>query len=104
MTEDKSEKEFILTNPAVAAELMGINDQNLQLLEESLGVTLNAFSDRIKIVGPQVAVQQTYDILANLDQLLRQGIKISAPDVISATKMAKMVHWNTSKNYIRKYC
>lgn len=89
MTEDKSEKEFILTNPAVAAELMGINDQNLQLLEESLGVTLNAFSDRIKIVGPQVAVQQTYDILANLDQLLRQGIKISAPDVISATKMVQ---------------
>ena len=89
MTEDKSEKEFILTNPAVAAELMGINDQHLQLLEESLGVTLNAFSDRIKIVGPHVEVQQTYDILANLDQLLRQGIKISAPDVISATKMAQ---------------
>lgn len=89
MTEDKNEKEFVLTNPAVAAELMGINDQHLQLLEESLGVQLNAFSDRIKINGSSVAVQQAYDILANLDQLLRQGIKISAPDVISANKMAK---------------
>lgn len=68
--------------------LVGVNNQFLTLIEEGLSVELNLFGDEIKISGPQPNVDQAYEVLGNLYQVLTKGIMISSPDVVSALKMA----------------
>ncbi|KRK34220.1 PhoH family protein [Loigolactobacillus bifermentans] len=89
MTEGQVTKEFRVSNPDEAINLMGNQDSFLTLLEDGFHVTLNAFGDVIKITGLSEAASQVYAILQNLLQLDHQGIKISQADVVSAIKMAQ---------------
>ncbi|MFD0897609.1 PhoH family protein [Loigolactobacillus binensis] len=88
MTEEQDVKVFRVSSPEQALSLMGNQDKNLNLLEDGLHVTLNAFGNEIKITGTSEAASRTYAVLTNLLQLLGQGIAISGEDVVSAIKMA----------------
>lgn len=83
------EKIFKLENTEQQVGLLGAQDNFLSLLEEGIGVELNAFGDEIKIKGEDENVDITYDILKQLTYLIKTGVKLNATDVVSAIKMAE---------------
>lgn len=83
------EKNFKIENTEQQVGLLGAQDNFITLLEEGIGVELNAFGDEIKIKGEDDKVDITYDILKQLTYLIKTGVKLNATDVISAIKMAE---------------
>ncbi|MCG0629211.1 PhoH-like protein [Lactiplantibacillus plantarum] len=89
MTENsKYEQKFLIADPAQSVALLGPEDAHLALIEDGLHVQLHVFGDQMTISSDdEVAVHNTQAVLDNLTSLIKQGIQIGAPDVISAIKM-----------------
>ncbi|MCR1894792.1 PhoH family protein [Lactobacillus rodentium] len=68
--------------------LVGINDANLRLLEESYDIRVTDTGSEIEVVGDQEVVDKVLNILSALDKVITKGVNINATDVISAVKMA----------------
>ncbi|MCT3221615.1 PhoH family protein [Lactiplantibacillus plantarum] len=84
----KYEQKFLIADPAQSVALLGPEDAHLALLEDGLHVQLHVFGDQMTISSDdEVAVHNTQAVLDNLTSLVKQGIQIGAPDVISAIKM-----------------
>ncbi|MGJ3789577.1 PhoH family protein [Lactiplantibacillus argentoratensis] len=84
----KYEQKFLIADPAQSVALLGPEDAHLALLEDGLHVQLHVFGDQMTISSDdEVAVHNTQAVLDNLTSLIKQGIQIGAPDVISAIKM-----------------
>ncbi|MEO3731561.1 PhoH family protein [Lactiplantibacillus plantarum] len=84
----KYEQKFLIADPAQSVALLGPEDAHLALIEDGLHVQLHAFGDQMTISSDdEVAVHNTQAVLDNLTSLIKQGIQIGAPDVISAIKM-----------------
>lgn len=84
----KYEQKFLIADPAQSVALLGPEDSHLALLEDGLHVNLHVFGDQMTISGDdEAAVHNTQAVLDNLTSLIKQGIQIGAPDVISAIKM-----------------
>lgn len=84
----KYEQKFLIADPGQSVALLGPEDQHLAMLEDGLHVTLHVFGDQMTIASDdEEAVHKTYAVLENLTSLIKQGIQIGAPDVISAIKM-----------------
>lgn len=83
------EKIFRVSSPEVEVALLGTQDKYVAILEEGLDVTVAAFGDQLKISGPAEQVEQTLAILNKLTGLIRSGIVIGSPDIVSAIKMAQ---------------
>ncbi|MFD1431840.1 PhoH family protein [Lacticaseibacillus yichunensis] len=89
MAEESSEKIFLLADADQAISLAGINDQNFARIEEGLGVTIAPTGQGLRLTGPAEKVSLTYQLLSQMLVLLGQGIRLSAPDIQSAIKMAQ---------------
>lgn len=85
---DEVTKELQINNGDIAVALFGNHDKNLTLLEESLNVTINSRGEKIDVSGQEKNVDTTVSILRQLQELLKKGISIGAPDIIGALKMA----------------
>ena len=84
----KYEQKFLIADPAQSVARLGAEDAHLALLEDGLHVQLHVFGDQMTISSDdEVAVHNTQAVLDNLTSLIKQGIQIGAPDVISAIKM-----------------
>jgi len=83
------EKTFQTTDTDTALTLAGINDENLKLIEDGLGVTITAFGQEIRLSGPEGEVNLAYSLLSQMLQLLGQGIRLAPQDVVSAVNMAQ---------------
>lgn len=84
----KYEQKFLIADPAQSVALLGPEDAHLALLEDGLHVQLHVFGDQMTISSDdEVAVHNTQAVLDNLTSLIKQGIQIGTPDVISAIKM-----------------
>lgn len=84
----KYEQKFLIADPAQSVALLGPEDAHLDLIEDGLHVQLHVFGDQMTISSDdEVAVHNTQAVLDNLTSLIKQGIQIGAPDVISAIKM-----------------
>lgn len=84
----KYEQKFLIADPAQSVALLGPEDAHLALLEDGLHVQLHVFGDQMTISSDdEAAVHNTQAVLDNLTSLIKQGIQIGAPDVISAIKM-----------------
>ncbi|WEV44442.1 PhoH family protein [Lactobacillus sp. ESL0684] len=79
---------FIPKNPENIQKLVGINDRNLTLLAEGYDTSVVDIGNQIVIDGETNSVKKVLDVLKALDQVLETGVTISAPDVVSAMKMA----------------
>ena len=91
MSEEQSgsyEQSYRLDSPQVEIGLLGAQDKYVALLESGMRVTVNPFGDHLTIIGDQVDVKLTVDVLDQLVKLLEQGIMISSTDIVSAMKMA----------------
>lgn len=89
LTENSNyEQKFLIADPGQSVALLGPEDQHLAMIEDGLHVSLHVFGDQMTISGDdEEAVHKTYAVLENLTSLIKQGIQIGAPDVISAIKM-----------------
>ena len=79
---------FTPTKPDTIINLVGINDANLRLLEESYDIRVTDTGSEIEVVGDQEVVDKVLNILSALDKVITKGVNINATDVISAVKMA----------------
>nr|WP_245741786.1 PhoH family protein [Pisciglobus halotolerans] len=77
-----------LKDPALAQSLYGAQDKHLKLLEDNMEVVINSRGDQLLIVGSKEKIDQTADILIQLQELLHSGIQIGQADVVTAIKMA----------------
>lgn len=79
---------FTPTKPDTIMNLVGINDANLRLLEESYDIRVTDTGSEIEVVGEQEVVDKVLNILSALDKVITKGVNINATDIISAVKMA----------------
>lgn len=86
--EESIEAVFTPTKPENIMNLVGINDANLKLIEESYDVKVTDTGSEIEVNGAQDAVKHALDVLTALDKVVTKGISITATDVVSAVKMA----------------
>jgi phosphate starvation-inducible protein PhoH and related proteins len=54
--------------------LFGTRDENLRLIEDSLGVHIDLRSDAVHVEGPEAAVARVRQIFADFEALRRQGV------------------------------
>src|SRR6185503_16751757 len=56
--------------------LFGTRDENLRLIEDSLGVRIDLRSDAVHVEGPDEAVARVQRIFQDFESLRRQGINL----------------------------
>ena len=86
--EESIEAVFTPTKPENIMNLVGINDANLKLIEESYDIKVTDTGSEIEVNGPKDSVKKALDVLTALDKVVTKGISITATDVVSAVKMA----------------
>ena len=80
---------FTPSDPKNIVNLVGINDSNLKLLEETYDISIVENGNTIQLSGDESTVASAVAVLNALDKVITDGIMISATDVISASKMAE---------------
>lgn len=94
-------KQVIVTNGDWMIALIGNQDQNIQLLEESYPVSIAVRGEVITIKGEDEAdVNEVSDIFFMLIHLLERNITPRTMDVVTAIKMAKN---NTLEFFVNLY-
>lgn len=76
-----------LEDPAAAKLLFGENDNNLKLVEKSIGVRIHARGDTLAVSGDRVDVQLTERLLFELYDIIRRGHPIYPNDILSAIRI-----------------
>ena len=82
------EATFTPTKPETIMNLVGINDANLRLIEESYDVQVTDTGSEIEVTGEESIVKKIMQIFTALDKVVTRGVTITATDVVSAIKMA----------------
>jgi len=83
-----SESTLTLSDPQLALQLFGPQDNNLRLVRNQLGVAITHRSGQIRISGPADSVRLATEILERLkDKVVRQG-KIGPEEVVDALTQA----------------
>ncbi|MBI0021921.1 PhoH family protein [Lactobacillus sp. W8172] len=80
---------FIPKNAENIQKLVGVNDRNLSILAEGYDATIVDTGNQIVIEGNDDSIKKTLAVLKALDNIVSANINISAPDVVSAMKMAE---------------
>ena len=80
---------FTPSDPKNIVNLVGINDANLKLLEETYDISIVENGNTIQLSGDESTVASAVAVLNALDKVITDGSMISATDVISASKMAE---------------
>ena len=80
---------FIPKNAENIQKLVGVNDRNLSILAEGCDATIVDTGNQIVIEGSDDNIKKTMAVLKALDNIVSANINISAPDVVSAMKMAE---------------
>lgn len=94
---DIFQSEFYLKNPATQAQILGVGDANIALIEKNLNVTLAAVGEKITIIGSDEAIKLTTAVLTTLERLSQSDVTLSAGDVAaacSAAKRGKLAYFN----------
>ncbi|HWA08726.1 MAG TPA: PhoH family protein [Opitutaceae bacterium] len=73
-------KTLYFPNPRQLHQLYGGRDENLGLVEQSLGVRLVSRDDWLKIDGPADAIARTETLFGHLNEARGQGVVIRTPD------------------------
>ena len=78
-----------LESPNEAAELFGVNDSNLKLLESELSVNIISRGETISIAGNEENLESADEILHALLAIVRKGIKVGPREVAYAINLAE---------------
>ena len=69
--------------------LLGNQDKNVSLLEDTLDVIINSRGTHIEIKGSEEHVKTVHSLLAQLLELIKKGVQISQSDMMTAIQMAE---------------
>ncbi|WP_424685526.1 PhoH family protein [Enterococcus sp.] len=89
MTEERQTLQMKLTESDDIAMLLGAHDKNLKLIEENTDTVIRARGEVIQIEGSPEATDLAKAVIEAIQELIKRGINISTPDVVSALKMGK---------------
>lgn len=89
LTEERQTLQMKLTESDDIAMLLGAHDKNLKLIEENTDTVIRARGEVIQIEGSPEATDLTKAVIEAIQELIKRGINISTPDVVSALKMGK---------------
>lgn len=78
-----------LEHPDDLLALFGSNERHLRFLEDELGVTIHARSEQVQILGEEVDVELTRQVIQALQVLVSRGMIINSSDVVTAINMAR---------------
>ncbi|MEO1781692.1 PhoH family protein [Enterococcus diestrammenae] len=87
MTEERQTLQMKLTESDDIAMLLGAHDKNLKLIEENTDTVIRARGEVIQIEGSPEATDLAKAVIEAIQELIKRGINISTPDVVSALKM-----------------
>lgn len=87
--EQQTKKTIQINDPQDAINIFGVNDGNLNLIEEGLNVKVHAFGDSIDIVGEGSDVSKANALISKLIKLSNNGITFGSADIVSGLKMAE---------------
>ncbi|WP_125708309.1 PhoH family protein [Companilactobacillus zhongbaensis] len=87
--EQQTKKTIQINDPQDAINIFGVNDGNLNLIEEGLNVKVHAFGDSIDIVGEGSDVSKANTLISKLIKLSNNGITFGSADIVSGLKMAE---------------
>lgn len=76
-------------NPDEAIMLLGISDQNMNLIEEELEITIQTRGETITLSGEEEGRSSGRALLEQLLKVIRKGININLRDVSTALEMVK---------------
>ncbi len=68
--------------------LFGLRDENLHLMEQTLGVTIDLRSQGLEIEGEPEAVSRVERIFSDFDNLRRSGVQLAGPELNALVKLA----------------
>ncbi len=89
LTEERQSLQIKLSESDDIAMLLGSHDKNLKLIEENTQTVIRARGEVIQIEGTPTAIAVAKGVIEAIQELIKRGINISTPDVVSALKMAK---------------
>ena len=89
LTEERQTLQMKLTESDDIAMLLGAHDKNLKLIEENTDTVIRARGEVIQIEGSPEATDLAKTVIEAIQELIKRGINISTPDVVSALKMGK---------------
>lgn len=92
LTEERQTLQMKLTESDDIAMLLGAHDKNLKLIEENTDTVIRARGEVIQIEGSPEATDLAKAVIEAIQELIKRGINISTPDVVSALKMGKQKH------------
>lgn len=79
---------FSPVNPDNIQRIVGVNDDNLKLLEEGYNASITDTGSEIRIEATAEDVENIIAVLKALEKVIQTGVNIAAADVVSAMKMA----------------
>ncbi len=82
-------KELIVSDPNELAQLVGVQNEYITILESGLEVTINVFGNSVKVSGDAQAVGTAINVIKNILGLIEKGININSSDFVSAINMAE---------------
>lgn len=69
--------------------LFGAHDKHIKLIEEHTSTIIRTRGEVLEIEGTEENAALVTGVIEALQELIRRGINISSPDIVSALKMAK---------------
>jgi len=88
----KTEKKISLEELKDAANIFGHYDENLKLIEKDFSVNIVVRDDNLIISGVGDQVEQAYQVLTQLGELIAMGQPITPREVLYAIKLVKEGH------------
>ncbi|GFZ27055.1 PhoH family protein [Lactobacillus corticis] len=80
---------YLPQTPELLQQLVGVNDKNLDLLADGYDLNIIDTGSAIELSGSdQAHLERAANILRVLENVVRSGVNITAPDIVSAMKMA----------------
>lgn len=78
-----------IEEPNEAVMLLGISDQNMKLIEESMNISILTRGDTISLAGEEQDIVAGKYLLEQLLKVIRKGININLRDISTAIEMVK---------------
>ncbi|MGN7388531.1 PhoH family protein [Sporosarcina sp. SAFN-015] len=78
-----------IEEPNEAVMLLGISDQNMKLIEESMNISILTRGDTISLAGEEQDIIAGKYLLEQLLKVIRKGININLRDISTAIEMVK---------------
>lgn len=86
---DQQSLEIQLNESDDISMLLGAHDKNMKYLEDNTETTIRTRGETMQIIGDEEDIEIVAQVVKGLQMLIKRGIKVGIPDVVTALKMAR---------------